>query len=171
MLCYATPVTLPLYCYLWYSNSPLWSSYWYNNLLWYYTANNTEIYLLWYYYYSKTPNTILVLIQQLAMPLYCSQYSNPSVMILSIQQYSNYDTTNTETAICHVTNLTLLQQYSCNLSVMLLPLYSWIPLSHNISRPFSTIQLYPSIINLYYSLYYQPSKQCTLLPNIPSLSG
>ena len=47
LLYHNNPPTRPLYCYLWYSNSPLWSSYWYNNLLWYYTTNNTEIYLLW----------------------------------------------------------------------------------------------------------------------------
>ena len=108
------------------------------------------------------------LLQQQACPIippWTQQYISAYVTI-----YTNYDT-NTETAICHITNLTLLQQSPCNLPVTLLPLYSWILLSHNISRPLNTVQPYPSIINLNYSLYYQPSKQCSLWPNIPLAPG
>ena len=89
------------------------------------------------------------LLQQQACPIippWTQQYISAYVTI-----YTNYDT-NTETTICHITNLTLLQQSPCNLPVTLLPLYSWIPLSHNISRPLNTIQLYLSIQSQIYPL-------------------
>ena len=106
------------------------------------------------------------LLQQQARPIIPHGISNISqhtslsilIMILILKQQSA------------ILRITLLQQSPCNLPVTLLPLYSWIPLSHNISRPLNTVQPYPSIINLNYSLYYPPSKQCPPLPNKYTIS-
>ena len=51
-----------------------------------------------------------------------------------------------------------LQESSCNLPVILPPLFPFIPLSQSISHPLNTIQIYLSI-NLKHILYYQLPQQ------------